>query len=77
MQRGALDYMALKLLYSVAHDGEDMLSYPITSAVDVYSFGLVLWHVVTGAVLDKAKGTLRTPMWPFCSCLQHSPSSQP
>ena len=34
---------------------------PITQAVDVYSFGLVMWQIVTGGSLDKMQGSLRTP----------------
>ncbi|CAL5225968.1 g8770 [Coccomyxa viridis] len=58
-KRGTLDYMAPELMGT--YDEENTLSHPITSAVDVYSFGLVLWQIVTGEVPDKAAGPLRSP----------------
>ena len=64
MQRGTLDYMAPELLDPLAQDGESMPSYPITSAVDVYSFGLVLWQIVTGEAPDRATSALRMPRCP-------------
>ena len=34
---------------------------PVTQAVDVYSFGLVLWQLLTGGHPDKTQGSLRQP----------------
>ena len=43
--------------------------HPITRAVDVYGFGLVLWQIITGESLDRAAGGLRQPRCAlFCRC---------
>ena len=43
--------------------------HPITTAVDVYSFGLVLWQIITGESLDRAAGGLRQPRCALlCRC---------
>ena len=66
LQRGTLDYMPPEM-FGAYDDGEDeggdgqTRKQPITQAVDVYSFGLVLWQIVTGGHLDKMQGSLRPP----------------
>ncbi len=67
LQRGTLDYMPPEMfgVYEEEEEegGGDGLTrkQPITQAVDVYSFGLVLWQIVTGGCLDKMQGSLRPP----------------
>ena len=61
VQRGTLDYMAPELM---AYDDDTTQQYPITSAVDVYSFGLVLWQIITAEVPNRAAGALRMPRCP-------------
>ncbi len=66
LQRGTLDYIPPEMFG--AYDDEDETDghgqtrkQPITQAVDMYSFGLVLWQLVTGERLDKMQGCLRPP----------------
>ena len=66
VQRGTLDYMPPEMFG--AYDEEDAecgggqtRKQAVTQAVDVYSFGLVLWQIVTGRCLDKMLGSLRPP----------------
>ena len=33
--------------------------FPVTSAVDIFSFGVMLWEVVTHERPDRSKGALR------------------
>ena len=75
LQRGTLDYMAPELLSALeceSHSDQPLRlqsQHPITTAVDVYSFGLVLWQIITGESLDRAAGALRQPRCAlFCRC---------
>ena len=63
VQRGTLDYMPPEMFgaYEDEEENGGTRKQPITQAVDVYSFGLVLWQIVTGGSLDKMQGSLRTP----------------
>lgn len=61
VQRGTLDYMAPELVEVAGCDDDSPRVYPITAAVDVYSFGLVLWQIITGEPLDRLSGALRPP----------------
>ena len=66
MQRGTLDYMAPEVFraYSEEDEGaeaEGPKKQPVTQAVDIYSFGLVLWQLLTGEHPDKTQGSLRQP----------------
>ena len=61
VQRGTLDYMAPELIEGAGCDDDSPCVYPITAAVDVYSFGLVLWQIITGEPLDRLSGELRPP----------------
>lgn len=61
LQRGTLDYMPPEMFGSYDEDGEGPGKQAVTQAVDVYSFGLVLWQIVTGGCLDKMQGSLRPP----------------
>ena len=75
LQRGTLDYMAPELLTALeceSHSDQPLglqSRHPITTAVDVYGFGLVLWQIITGESLDRAAGGLRQPKCAlFCRC---------
>jgi serine/threonine protein kinase len=75
LQRGTLDYMAPELLSALeceSHSDQPLglqSRHPITTAVDVFSFGLVLWQIITGESLDRAAGALRQPRCAFfCRC---------
>ena len=61
LQRGTLDYMPPEMFGSYDEEGEGPGKHAVTQAVDVYSFGLVLWQIVTGGCLDKMQGSLRPP----------------
>ena len=73
LQRGTLDYMPPEMFGCYDEDGEGPGKQAVTQAVDVYSFGLVLWQIVTGGCLDKMQGSLRPPrclplpLW--CGCI--------
>ena len=49
--------------YDEEEDGGGSQKQAVTQAVDIYSFGLVLWQLVTGEQLDKSQGSLRQPRW--------------
>ncbi len=65
MQRGTLDYMAPEVFRAYSEDDEGATEapkkQPVTQAVDIYSFGLVLWQLLTGEHPDKTQGSLRRP----------------
>ncbi len=61
LQRGTLDYMPPEMFGAYDEDGEGPGKQAVTQAVDVYSFGLVLWQIVTGGCPDKMQGSLRPP----------------
>ena len=63
VQRGTLDYMPPEMFrsYDEEEDGGGSQKQAVTQAVDIYSFGLVLWQLVTGEQLDKFQGSLRQP----------------
>ena len=47
--------------YEEEEDGGGSQKQAVTQAVDIYSFGLVVWQLVTGEQLDKFQGSLRQP----------------
>lgn len=49
--------------YDEEEDGGGSQKQAVTQAVDIYSFGLVLWQLLTGEQLDKFQGSLRQPRW--------------
>ena len=53
--------MAPELMGAIGCEDEGPQASPITPAVDVYSFGLVLWQIITGEPLDRLLGVLRPP----------------
>ena len=68
MQRGTLDYMPPEMFGSYDEEHEEgtpggSRKQAVTQAVDVYSFGLVLWQILTGGHLDKLRGDLRPPRY--------------
>ena len=56
LQRGTRGYMAPELFYGYVEEARN----PVTKAVDVYSFGVLIWEVVTGLKLALGQG-LRQP----------------
>ena len=79
MQRGTLDYMAPEVFRAYSEEDEGATEGPrkqqVTQAVDIYSFGLVLWQLLTGEHPDKTQGSLRQPRQAFCICHQRSQSN--
>ncbi|CAL5222010.1 g4300 [Coccomyxa viridis] len=90
--RGTLDYMPPEMFGAYEEEEEGVVDgqtrkQPITQAVDVYSFGLVLWQIVTGGCLDKMQGSLRPPRIPeecpaqiaqlYSVCLSEHPERRP
>ena len=63
VQRGTLDYMAPELIEGAGCDYDSPCVYPITAAVDVYSFALILWQIITRAPLDRLSGELCPPRY--------------
>ena len=66
LQRGTLDYMPPEMFAAYEEDdregdGGAFKKQAVTQAVDIYSFGLVLWQLVTGGQPDKTLGSLRPP----------------
>ena len=66
LQRGTLDYMPPEMFAAYEEDdgeieGGTRKKQAVTQAVDIYSFGLVLWQLVTGRQPDKSLGSLRPP----------------
>ncbi len=60
VQGGTEDYAAPEQLGQCL-DGSGRPKYPITLAVDVFAFGLLLWEIVTGVRPNRFKGALRLP----------------
>ena len=59
LQRGTLEYMAPELKGAYSEDPNSPLArHPVTLAVDIYSFGLVLRETVTGE-----RTSLKNPSW--------------
>ena len=56
LQRGTRGYMAPELFYGYVEEARN----PVTKAVDIYSFGVLIWEVVTGLRLALGQG-LRQP----------------
>jgi serine/threonine protein kinase len=66
LQRGTLDYMPPEMFAAYEEDdvegeGGTLKKQAVTQAVDIYSFGLVLWQLVTGGQPNKSLGSLRPP----------------
>lgn len=62
LQRGTLDYMAPEL-YQEYEAGEDTEGKgpKITNAVDIYSYGCVLWELLTGVRFCAAQTINKAP----------------
>ena len=61
--------------YNEEDDGatEGPRKQTVTQAVDVYSFGLVLWQLLTGEHPDKTQGSLRQPRQASYTCCHRPP----
>ncbi len=59
-QGGTEQYMAPELLGQCLN-ASGKPKYPITMAVDVFAFGLLLWEIVTGERPNRFKCSLRRP----------------
>lgn len=57
VQRGTLDYMAWELFAGYGGGAEER--YLVTSAVDIFSFGVMLWELVTHERPNRSQGALR------------------
>lgn len=60
--------MAPELFSSYEHTADDLLSHcdkkpAVTYTVDIYSFGCVLWEIVTGERMLQAMASLRDPRY--------------
>lgn len=64
--RGTFDYMAPELFgsYELESDAPPMsgdYKPEVTYAVDIYSFGCVLWELITGQRMQRPETPLRGP----------------
>lgn len=68
MQRGTPGYIAPELVPQLCgsmEEGVESLG-GATLAVDIYSFGIVLWEIITGESAQKCNGHLREPRSSSC-----------
>lgn len=65
LQRGTLEYMAPELMGYRHGDGADSPHprHSVTTAVDIYSFGIVLWSILTGDRPRLHEESLRKPRY--------------
>ena len=61
LQRGTLGYMAPELMGYKHDEDESNSRHPVTMAVDIYSFGLLLWAIITGEKPRIHDESLRKP----------------
>ena len=61
LQRGTLGYMAPELMGYKHDEDESNSRHPVTMAVDIYSFGLLLWAIITGEKPRMHDESLRKP----------------
>ena len=61
LQRGTLGYMAPELMGYKHDEDESNNRHPVTMAVDIYSFGLLLWAIITGEKPRMHDELLRKP----------------
>lgn len=69
-QRGTLGYMAPELMGYKHDDDESHNRHPVTMAVDIYSFGLLLWAIITGEKPRMHDKSLRKPRSALSQALQ-------
>ena len=76
MQKGTPGYIAPELVPqlcgSCAEEEQELPCGAATMAVDIYSFGIVLWEIITGDSPQAANGRLRLPRCPFYANLSLS-----
>ncbi|BDA51317.1 probable serine/threonine-protein kinase DDB_G0281745 at C-terminar half [Coccomyxa sp. Obi] len=92
MARGTFDYMAPELFGSYEHEGDvppmsGEYRPEVTYTVDIYSFGCVLWEIVTGQRMQRSQTPLRDPRVPeecpqsianlLKKCLSPDPKQRP
>ena len=65
LQRGTLGYMAPELMGYKHDEDESNSRHPVTMAVDIYSFGLLLWAIITGEKPRMHDESLRKPRHAF------------
>ena len=64
LQVGNPRYAAPELLRAIGkhkHSAQESPRYPITPAVDIYSFGVVLWKLLTQERISHGSSSLREP----------------
>ena len=67
LQRGTLAYMSPELFGAYSVDGP--VKAPVTQAVDVYSFGVLMWEVISGEKPSRT-ASLRKIRWQtFLRCV--------
>ena len=60
MQMGTFEYMAPELM-GYSSDASWRSQNPVTKAVDIYSFAVLLWEILTGEVPNRFQRRLREP----------------
>lgn len=62
MQRGTLAYMSPELFGAYSTTTNGPVKAPVSQAVDIYSFGVLMWEVLTGEKPSRTS-SLRKVRW--------------